>query len=231
MGAARFRLSEAADRRRNLNLTHNNAAHQRGMALFLMVLVGEAMAKANTFHKRFEGVQYTPGSTWHFILLAELNQRLPDYDQLDERASYLYEACTVSKAMQGRIEGLGQAYVGAYQDGDGDWFDGGQSYKLHVPPNPPAKRFWSVTVYNVKTRCMINNELQRPDRSSRSGDLITNQDGSIDIYFGPTAPKGKENNWIPTLPGKNWFAYFRFYCPLEPYIKRTWVLPDIEKLD
>jgi hypothetical protein len=193
--------------------------------------VGEAMAKANTFHKRFDGVQYTEGSTWHFILLAELDQRMPYYDQIDERASYLYEACTVSKAMQGRIEGLGQAYIGAYHDKDGDWLTGEQTYKLHVPPNPPAKRFWSVTVYDTNTRTMINNELQRPDRSSRSGDLITNEDGSIDIYFGPEAPERKEKNWIPTIKGENWFAYFRFYGPERAYIDRTWVLPDIEKFD
>ena len=193
--------------------------------------VCEAMAQANTFHKRFDGVKYTEGSTWHFILLAELDQRMPSYDQLDERASYLYEACTVSKAMQGRIEGMGQAYIGAYQDKDGDWLTGGQTYKLHVPPNPPAKRFWSVTVYDTNTRTMINNELQRPDRSSRSGDLITNKDGSIDIYFGPDSPKGKEKNWIPTIKGENWFAYFRFYGPEKAYIERSWVLPDIEKFE
>jgi hypothetical protein len=44
--------------------------------------------------------------------------------------------------------------------------------------------------------------------------LATNADGSIDLYFGPTVPSDKENNWIETLPGPGWFAWFRFYGPI-----------------
>jgi hypothetical protein len=40
------------------------------------------------------------------------------------------------------------------------------------------------------------------------------------------APEGKEANWIPTVPGKAWFAYFRFYSPTEAYFDRSWVLPE-----
>lgn len=107
--------------------------------------------------------------------------------------------------------------------------DGGKPYRLHVPPNPPMKEFWSVTVYDVDTRCPIDNEQQIADRSSRM-DLIENDDGSVDIYFGPKAPAGKEKNWIPTVPGKGWFAYLRLYAPTEPYFERSWKLPDIENV-
>ncbi len=44
------------------------------------------------------------------------------------------------------------------------------------------------------------NKEQRADRSSRH-DLVKNADGSVDLYFAPTAPKGFEKNWIPTVPG------------------------------
>jgi hypothetical protein len=60
-------------------------------------------------------------------------------------------------------------------------------------------------------------------------DLIKNADGSVDIYMGPEAPKGKEANWIPTVPDKAWFPYFRLYSPKQAFLDRTWVLPDIEK--
>ena len=79
------------------------------------------------------------------------------------------------------------------------------------------------------TRYLIQNGKEIADRSSR-GDIVKNKDGTVDIYFGPTAPKGREKNWIPTNPSEAWFAYFRLYGPLEPYFNRSWVLPDIEKV-
>jgi hypothetical protein len=76
---------------------------------------------------------------------------------------------------------------------------------------------------------LIQNKEQIAERSSRQ-DLVTNTNGSMDLYFGPTPPKGFEKNWIPTVPGKAWFAIFRFYGPLEAYFDRSWPLPDIESL-
>jgi hypothetical protein len=59
---------------------------------------------------------------------------------------------------------------------------------------------------------------------------LKNADGSVDLYFSPTAPKGFENNWIPTVPGQAWFTYLRLYAPTEDYFDKTWKLPDIEKV-
>jgi hypothetical protein len=50
------------------------------------------------------------------------------------------------------------------------------------------------------------------------------------VDCGPKAPAGFEQNWIPTVPGRNWFAYFRFYQPTEAYFDRSWPLPDFERL-
>lgn len=59
-------------------------------------------------------------------------------------------------------------------------------------------------------------------------EAATNDDGSVDLYFGPNPPNGKESNWIQTIPNKHWFAYTRFYGPLEPYyFDHTWKLGDI----
>ncbi len=126
-----------------------------------------------------------------------------------------------------KTPGVGQAYLGSYRDKNGHAFDGGKSYRLRVPPNPPAKQFWSVTVYDTETRGIIQNSQKIADRSSRQ-ELVANADGSVDVYFGPAASKGFEKNWIPTVPGRSWFAYFRLYAPLEPYFERSWPLPDIE---
>jgi hypothetical protein len=193
--------------------------------------VGEAMAQANTFDKRFEGSRYRSQTQWHYVVTLNPSQEAADYSQLDERAAYFYEGVLLTNAMISRTPGIGQAYLGAYRDKDGHAFDGGQSYRLHVPPNPPAKQFWSITLYDIDTRCLIQNKEQIADRGSRQPDLVKNADGSVDIYFAPIAPKGFEKNWIPTGPGRAWFTWFRLYGPLEPYIERTWVLPDIEKIE
>ena len=91
----------------------------------------------------------------------------------------------------------------------------------------PVKQFWSVTLYDIETRCLIQNKEQIADRSSRM-DLVMNADGSVDIFFGPTAPKGMEKNWIQTIPGKGWNMLFRLYGPLEPWFDKTWKLSEIE---
>jgi hypothetical protein len=192
--------------------------------------VGEAMAKANDFDKRFQGARYRSDAHWDYVIMLDPAQDLPDYSQLDERAAWFYEAVFITKAMISKSPGVGQTYLGAYRDKDGHAFDGGQSYRLHVPPNPPAKQFWSVTLYDVDTRSLVQNKEQIADRSSRMPDLVKNADGSVDLYFGPVAPKGFENNWIPTAPGRAWFAWLRLYAPTEGYFDKTWPLPDIEKV-
>ncbi len=99
---------------------------------------------------------------------------------------------------------------------------------LHVPAKVPAKLFWAMTLYDVSTRAIIQNKVKRAGVNSRMK-LQTNDDGSVDLYFGPEAPKGKETNWIQTTPDKAWFAYFRLYSPEQPFLDQSWVLPDIKK--
>ena len=112
---------------------------------------GELMAQANTFAKRFSGSRYWPDRQWDLaIVLDNSAQRGEHYDELLERASWFYEAVSFSEAMKSQTPGVGQAYLGAYTDADGQWLDGGRAYTLHVPADPPAKLFWSATVYDVR---------------------------------------------------------------------------------
>ena len=187
------------------------------------------MAKANTTDKRVEPA-FWPGTNWKHALVVSVDHPTPNYDQLDERAAWFYEAVVVSKGMLTQTPGVGQRYIAAYKDRTGAWLDGANAYRLHVPPNPPAAQFWSVTAYDEDTRQMVVSEQGRPDLSSRKVGLDKNTDGSVDVYFGPEAPDGKETNWIQTVPGKGWFAYFRFYGPTEPFFDKSWALPDVEKL-
>jgi len=108
----------------------------------------------------------------------------------------------------------------------GLYLDGAKNYKHRVPAKVPAGRFWAVTIYDPATRSLLENEGPNTVTSLRSPEV--NSDGSIDVYFGPKMPEGKENNWGATVPGKGWFVAFRFYGPLEGYIEKSWVLNDIE---
>jgi hypothetical protein len=131
--------------------------------------------------------------------------------------------------MQGRILGFGQVYLETSKDSTGNWLDGGQTYRLRVEPNPPVKQFWSVTLYDNLTRGPVITDAGSSDLSSRKPDLVTNADGSVDVYFGPERPGGA-TNWIQTLPDHGWFPYFRFYAATEAYFDKTWQLNDIEEI-
>jgi hypothetical protein len=125
--------------------------------------------------------------------------------------------------------GAGSQYLSAYVDADGDYLDGGQTYKLHLPPNIPINNFWSVTLYDPMTRSLLRNGMPKPSLNSFDGPE-QNADGSYDVFFGPEAPAGKEKNWVKTVPGKGWFTYIRLYGPLEPFFDQTWKPDDIAKL-
>ena len=70
--------------------------------------------------------------------------------------------------MLSQTPGQGQAYLACHRDVTGSAFDGAATYRLRVPPDPPAKQFWSVTLYDLDTRCLIQNEEQIAARDSRS---------------------------------------------------------------
>ena len=129
----------------------------------------------------------------------------------------------------GPDQGKGSIYLAAYADKDGDWLQGSESYTLHVPTNVPAGQFWSIAVYSWDTRTLIDNKQKRAAQSSRQ-DLIKNKDGSVDLYYGPKAPKGKEKNWVQTNPGEGWWVYLRFYAPTKAYFDKSWTIGDFEKL-
>ena len=76
--------------------------------------------------------------------------------------------------------------------------------------------------------------LHAPDRlpqtsvSSQTGTVVPNDDGSVDLWFGPEAPEGKEGNWAQTVPGKGWFVLLRLYGPGESWFDKTWRPGEIE---
>ena len=152
----------------------------------------------------------------------------PGVANLDGAAFFYFLATGVTPAMAEEMVGEGSQYPWTALDADGNPFDGGKTYRLYLPPDIPAKRFWSAIVYDTQTRSMLQTDQQFPSVSSQNKDVKVNDDGSVDVWFGPEAPQRMENNWVQTIPGKGWFMILRLYGPLEPWFKQTWRPGEIE---
>jgi hypothetical protein len=115
-------------------------------------------------------------------------------------------------------------------DSQGKLLEGGKEYKIHLPSNIPASHFWSIIVYDSQTRLIIHTDQPWPSVYSSDKNLVYNKDGSVDVWFGPETSKGRESNWVKTIPGKQWYMILRLYNPLESWFDRTWIPGEIEPI-
>lgn len=191
--------------------------------------MGDTMGRVMLFEgpERFRQVEPFSGTHWHWVFQVNPVQQTDTYGQIDERLHYTYGAIYTTPALGVMKAGPGGNYVQAFKDKDGNRFDGGKSYRLHVPANAPAEQFWSLTIYDPATRSMLQNPGNDSARSSLDK-LKTNPDGSLDLYFSPKSPGGLEANWIETVPGKGFYPMMRFYTPKAGLFDGTWKLPDVE---
>ena len=213
------------------------------------VAVGNATARAALFAPREqegEGFAYYEGSDWRNPLFAGGFEFLDPPPQItadgvvaadsdgarkiNSRIAFFYLATGITPAMCMHLTGVGSQYLLATRDSDGNDLDGAKTYKLHLPADIPYERFWSVMLYDNQTRSMLQTSQPKPDLGSQSGTVKENDDGSIDVYFGPEAPKGAENNWLQTVPGKGFLPILRFYSPKKSFFDKSWQPSEIEKV-
>ena len=148
----------------------------------------------------------------------------------DARVMFYYPYTAVTPAMALTRAGAGSDYAITYLDSKKQPFDGSKTYKLNIPANPPVNDFWALTMYDNQTRSQLQTSQSFPSVGSQTDGIKNNADGSYDIYFAPKPPKGFENNWLETIPGKGWFTALRMYGPLEPWIEKTWRPGEIESV-
>ncbi|MBL0143935.1 MAG: DUF1254 domain-containing protein [Betaproteobacteria bacterium] len=191
--------------------------------------VGDATSRAIAFQSREKAVYYYPDSNWQRPFIGGYQfQTVPGVLNLDAATFYFAQAILVTPAMEAKIVGKGSQYALTGRDAGGQPLDGGKNYKVHLPPNAPAKDFWSLILYGNQTRSMIQTDQRFPSVSSQTKGLQENADGSVDVYFGPKAPAGKESNWVQTTSGTGYFVALRLYGALEPWFDKTWRPSEIE---
>ena len=193
--------------------------------------VGNATARAIVFNYREKEAYLYPNSAWNNAITIPGESSLFERKGvriLDSRTYMYYYATINTPAMSQKMVGIGSQYVLAVKGADGQMLDGSKTYRLHLPPNIPAKNFWSLVVYDNQTRSMLQTDSPFPSMGSQRKGIVINPDTSVDVYFGPTAPAGHEANWVQTVPGKGWNVILRLNGPLEPFFDKTWRPSEIE---
>jgi len=146
--------------------------------------------------------------------------------RLHSRTSMFYTATCITPAMCMRLTGVGSQYLVANVDENGVPFDGAGTYRVTLPKDIPAARFWSLNLYDNQTRSLLQTEQLYPRAGSQeypSPAAEAEADGSTVIYCSPTQPDDvAPGNWIQTDPEKGWFVILRCYSPLQPFFDKTW---------
>ena len=161
---------------------------------------------------------FYPGSHWGppavpvLVEAAQTGYASPDSYPVDQRGLTYVIGFTGIKRL-----GTAQFYLMANRDRSGAELDGARTYRLRVPADVPVRRYWSVTVYDRATHALIRN-LAYSSRASQNA--TKNADGTVDVFFGPKAPAGKEANWVPTSPAGG------FAAPLPGLRSREGVLRE-----
>jgi hypothetical protein len=195
--------------------------------------MGELMARNLQINPRYTE-PYWPGTSWYKSFDFEIEQETTDIAQIDQRATWFYEAVASSKGMVTPQPGQGQVYMTTKRDNKGDMLRADRNYRLRVPAHVPVKQFWSLTLYSENTRRPYDNggaKISDVSLDSRMKQLKYNDDGGIDLFIGPKAPLGFEMNHMKTVGDDGWFVYFRLYAPEQAFFDKMFRLGDFERSD
>ncbi|MEZ4504635.1 MAG: DUF1254 domain-containing protein [Thermomicrobiales bacterium] len=153
----------------------------------------------------------------------------PEWKLTDSKVVYAVRAVAANGGLWGN-HGYEAYYAWAFVDGDGNQLNGANNYVMHFDTMPPAKAFWSITMYNTPKYYLVENPIDRYSIGDRTPGLQMNDDGSLDIYLqreAPADPK-QQANWLPTPEG-DFRPLVRIYLPEDSVLDGSYELPAIER--
>lgn len=196
-------------------------------------VMGHAQLAAQSFADRRPERVVWGGTQWEWAVLRPENGTFdtPDYADVYARQKWFYQAQIESPAMFARCPGAGSLYWLCSRDSAGQYLDGANSYTLTVAQPVPAKLFWSLTVYDARTRSEIRTDQNVAALRSMFELAEAAPDQPVTLYFGPTPPADDQAaaRWIKTIPASGWFVYFRIYAPDAAAFDGTWSPPDFQR--
>ncbi|MEH0670669.1 DUF1254 domain-containing protein [Vibrio owensii] len=142
-------------------------------------------------------------------------------------------AYSISSGMINAKVKLGAKYAAAYKDSDHNPLIGSCNYSINIPANVPVSLFWSVTAYDAATAGGVNVKNHDWPSLGDRDHPVKNKDGSITLFFGPTAPANAamaKKNWIQ-FENESWFSLIRLYGPTKPFFDGEWKPGEFEKIN
>lgn len=217
-----------------------------GYLNFLLMLAQPPHASETELMQRFGEIGIGPGKPWDAskvdpALLAAIDEGIAkakaDFKATSDKTlssnglfgsrdfmkdNYMTRAIGAEKGLYGNS--VEEAWYGGFIG------DGTKPSQLSFPAGqlPPAKYFWSLTLYTLPDRLLYANEIGRYSIGDRTKGLVYNPDKSLTIYLGHEPPAGeKAANWLPT-PAAPYSLVGRIYGPSQEAMDGKWHLPKLE---
>ncbi len=193
-------------------------------------MLGNATGRAVMYKPRNKAVYFYPDRQWYSPLASGSHEFLDKNGAraLDDRIGFHFYATGITPFMTKPQVGAGSVYEIAATDSEGVMLDGGKNYSVTLPAPIPARAFWSFMVYDNHTRSILETDQVTGGLDSNAKGLQANKDSSYTVYFGPKAPKGKQANWVQTMPNKGYNVLLRIYGPEKAWFDKSWKPGDFE---
>lgn len=193
------------------------------------VAIGNASARSLCYRPRNKAAYFYEDRHWYSSFSGGTHDFINNGEMvIDDRIMFHYMATGITPSMAAPQVGTGSVYAFTAHDSESNYLDGSLTYSVTLPAPIPAKDFWSFMVYSNQHRSMLETDQKFAGLDNLNPDVKANEDGSYTVWFGPEAPKGKEGNWIQTIPGNGYGVLIRLYGPLDPWFDKTWKPGDFQ---